>query len=273
MHLDEFIRRHSVSGHLEGEIILVPQFLRDAVAQIPQLHQAGLQGRAGFLRRFPDFAPLGQIGALVELVVDLVRRDRFSVELELEAVEGGGLFGLGFDASRHQVRIRHRSFGGVAQDLVELTEGQLVQFRAMSEQLLRFVDDRGVAIKSGGRLARCLRRRIVRRGDIGHGKPLRFAADADEALVTGVNEREEAVRSFLDRRRGGGNSSGQNKNAKRLFYRQRWVMHGRKVICPHHIVKRSFFGGPSAPDDKQRAARLAKEKRAVGKPPLLVITL
>ena len=221
----------------------MPQLLGGAVAQIPQLHQTRLQGRAGFLGRFPDFAALGQVGALVEFVVDLVRRDRFSVELEFEAVEGGGLFGFGFDPSSHQVRICHRGFGGVAQNLIELTDGQLVQFRAMREQLLRFVDDRRIAVESGEGLARCLRGGIVRRRDIGDGEPLRFAADADEALVTGVNEREETVRSLLDRRRGGRNSSGQKENAKRLFYRQQWVMHGRKVIWPHHIVKRSFFGG------------------------------
>ena len=66
----------------------------------------------------------------------------FPVELELEAVQDRRLFGLGFDALRHQIRVRHRPFGRVEQHLFQL-RGRVISFNSFSvlEQLARFGDD------------------------------------------------------------------------------------------------------------------------------------
>ena len=78
-HLDHFFRRHSVSRDLEREIIRIPHLLRHAVAEIAQLRP----GSVSRPDRIPSTLPKPlcarcEIGALIEFVVDVVRRDRFS---------------------------------------------------------------------------------------------------------------------------------------------------------------------------------------------------
>ena len=87
----------------------------------------------------------------------------FPVELELEAVERGGLRGLGGDAVGDELGIGHRPLGGVEQHVLELAHGELVQFGAVSEQVLGFVDDRGIAVERGVGLAGGLGGGVVRR--------------------------------------------------------------------------------------------------------------
>src|SRR2546430_7619248 len=54
---------------------------------------------------FPDFAAFVEVRAAIELVVDVVRGNRLSIELELKAIQDGGLPGLGFNSRGYQRRI------------------------------------------------------------------------------------------------------------------------------------------------------------------------
>ena len=77
--------------------------------------------------------------------------------------------------------------------------------------------------------------------NVGHGGPLGLAVDPVEALVSGIGERKETIGTLLDwQRRGQRERRRHQKQREHPDERERWVMHASKVICPHHIVKRSF---------------------------------
>ena len=64
-----------------------------------------------------------------------------------KAVEDGRLFRFRFDALRHQIRIRHRPFGRVEQQLLQLPNRDLGQILLVRQQIARFGDQRRIAIK------------------------------------------------------------------------------------------------------------------------------
>ena len=109
-HLEHLVSGHSVRSDFEREVIGIFHLFGDAVSQVAQCDEIGFQHRSNFLGRFPNCLALGQIGALLEFIVDLVGGDFLTVKLEFEPVQQRRLLRLGGDALGHQLRVCHRPF-------------------------------------------------------------------------------------------------------------------------------------------------------------------
>ena len=116
----------------------------------------------------------------------MVRGNRPAVQFELKTVQNGGLFRFGLDPPGDKIRIRHRSFCCVEEQLIQFPHGQLVQFALVGKQITRFVNQRWIAIESGRGFPGGLGRSIMLRSHIGDRDPLRFAVHFVEGLVTGI---------------------------------------------------------------------------------------
>src|ERR1051326_7177019 len=130
----------------------MPEFSGATIAKIAQGDESRLQCRAGFFGRFPNVLAFVQIRAVLQKIIDFIDRDWLSLELELEAVERGGLFRFGCDPVRNQFRIGHRSFGSVKQNLLEFANCEWFETSFLFKQFAGFADDRGIAIERGARL-------------------------------------------------------------------------------------------------------------------------
>jgi hypothetical protein len=198
---------------------VVPQLFRATVTQIAQFHEPRLQSRPRFLRCFPDFAAFLEVRAAIELVVDVVRRNRLSIELELEAVQDGSLLRLGFDTRGNERRIGQGTFRCVQEKLVELTHRQLVELGTVREKLARFTNQRTIAIKRGRGFRGSLGARVMNRRHIRDCKPLGLIVYPVKSLVSRVRECEETIGALLDRRRRGRHSQrgAEGQERDRLF--------------------------------------------------------